>query len=153
MLWRIPFKGKSLSESRIFASTKPQYDDRLVIELQVQYVKFPSSEHIQRFLIKGYKIFYWSANHFSVFCFPFARVWKKQLHFIFYQSNISKKCQICRYFENNPVNHFAWQQNILRSKWKSKWFLIRGFREFERKDLKTTALKEVHALIQGLLKF
>ena len=35
--------GKSLSEALIFASTKPQYDDRLFIELQVQYVKIPSS--------------------------------------------------------------------------------------------------------------
>ena len=37
--------GKSLSEALIFASTNPQYDDRLLIELQVQYMKTPSSEH------------------------------------------------------------------------------------------------------------
>ena len=36
---------KSLSEALIFASTKPQYDNRLFIELQVQYMKMPSSEH------------------------------------------------------------------------------------------------------------
>ena len=30
--------GKSLSEALIFASTNPQYDDRLFIELQVKYV-------------------------------------------------------------------------------------------------------------------
>ena len=30
--------GKSLSEALIFASTNPQYDDRLFTELQVQYV-------------------------------------------------------------------------------------------------------------------
>ena len=35
--------GKSLSEAHIFASTNPQYDDRLFIELQVQYMKIPSS--------------------------------------------------------------------------------------------------------------
>ena len=35
--------GKSLSEALIFASTKPKYDDRLFIELQVQYMKIPSS--------------------------------------------------------------------------------------------------------------
>ena len=35
--------GKSLSEALIFASTNPQYDDRLLIELQVQYKKIPSS--------------------------------------------------------------------------------------------------------------
>ena len=39
------FTGKSMSEVLIFASTNPQYDDILFIELQVQYVKIPSSEH------------------------------------------------------------------------------------------------------------
>ena len=34
---------KSFSEALIFASTNPQYDDRLFIELQVQYIKIPSS--------------------------------------------------------------------------------------------------------------
>ena len=38
--------GKSLSEALIFASTNPQYDDRLFIELQVHYMKIPSSEHV-----------------------------------------------------------------------------------------------------------
>ena len=37
--------GKSLSEALIFASTNPQYHDRLFIELQVQYMKIPRSEH------------------------------------------------------------------------------------------------------------
>jgi hypothetical protein len=32
-----------LSEALIFASTNPQYDNRLFIELQVQYMKIPSS--------------------------------------------------------------------------------------------------------------
>ena len=32
-------KGKSLSEVLTFTSTNPQYDDRLVTELQVQYIK------------------------------------------------------------------------------------------------------------------
>ena len=35
--------GKSLSEALIFASTNPQYDDRLFIELQVHYMKIPRS--------------------------------------------------------------------------------------------------------------
>ena len=35
--------GKSLSEALIFASTNLQYDNRLFIELQVQYMKIPSS--------------------------------------------------------------------------------------------------------------
>ena len=34
--------GKSLS-ALIFASTNPWYDDRFFIELQVQYMKIPSS--------------------------------------------------------------------------------------------------------------
>ena len=36
-------KGKFLSEALILASTNPQYDNRLFIELQVQYMKIPSS--------------------------------------------------------------------------------------------------------------
>ena len=37
--------GKSLSEALILASTNPQNDKRLLIELQVQYMKIASSEH------------------------------------------------------------------------------------------------------------
>ena len=37
------FTGKSLSEALIFAKTNPQYDARLFIELQFQYMKIPSS--------------------------------------------------------------------------------------------------------------
>ena len=39
----IRITGKSLSEALIFVSTNPQYDDRLFIKLQVQYMKTPSS--------------------------------------------------------------------------------------------------------------
>ena len=35
--------GKSLSKALIFPLTNPQYDDRWFIELQVQYIKIPSS--------------------------------------------------------------------------------------------------------------
>ena len=42
---RVSCTGKSLSEALIFASTNPQYDDIFFIELQVQYMKIPSSEH------------------------------------------------------------------------------------------------------------
>ena len=38
-----PGIGKSLSEALIFASTNPQHDDRLFIELQVQYMKITIS--------------------------------------------------------------------------------------------------------------
>ena len=40
---KVILTGKSLSEALIFESTNPQYDDRLFIELQVQYMKSPSS--------------------------------------------------------------------------------------------------------------
>ena len=39
----VGFTGKSLSEALIFPSTNPQYEDRLFIELQVQYMEIPSS--------------------------------------------------------------------------------------------------------------
>ena len=39
------FTGKSFSEALILVSTNPQYDKRLFIELQVQYMKIESSEH------------------------------------------------------------------------------------------------------------
>ena len=44
----LPFRaGKSLLEALIFASTNPQYDSRLFIELVlVKYMKIPSSEHV-----------------------------------------------------------------------------------------------------------
>ena len=34
-----------MSEALVFASTNPQYDNRLFIELPVPYMKTPSSEH------------------------------------------------------------------------------------------------------------
>ena len=36
------YTGKSLSEALIFGSTMPQYNDRLFIELQIQYMKIPT---------------------------------------------------------------------------------------------------------------
>ena len=42
--------GKSFSEVLILASTNPQYDKRLSIELPVQCMKIPSSEHCQNML-------------------------------------------------------------------------------------------------------
>ena len=38
--------GKSLSEAPILASTNPQYDVRLFIELRVQFIKITMSEHV-----------------------------------------------------------------------------------------------------------
>ena len=42
--------SKSFSEALILASTNPQDDKRLFIELQVQYMKIASSEHAQNML-------------------------------------------------------------------------------------------------------
>ena len=39
--------GKYFSEALILASTNPQYDKRLSIELSGQYIKIPSSEHVE----------------------------------------------------------------------------------------------------------
>ena len=52
MSFEIKSTGKSLSEALIFASTNPQYDDRLFIELRVQYMKIPSLEHVKNMLCK-----------------------------------------------------------------------------------------------------
>ena len=38
--------GKSFSEALIHATTNPQYDKRLFIDLPVQYMKTTSSEHV-----------------------------------------------------------------------------------------------------------
>ena len=42
--------GKSFSEALILASTNPQYDKRLFIDLPVQYMKTTSSEHGENML-------------------------------------------------------------------------------------------------------
>ena len=42
--------GKYLSEDLIFASTNPQYDDRLFTELPVHYMKTTSAEHQKNML-------------------------------------------------------------------------------------------------------
>ena len=44
--WNSLCTGKSLSEALILESVNPKYDDRLFIELQVQYKKNTSSEHV-----------------------------------------------------------------------------------------------------------
>ena len=40
------FTGKIFSEVHILASVNPQYDNKLFIELRVQYEKNTSSEHV-----------------------------------------------------------------------------------------------------------
>ena len=50
--WTLPDEdtGKSLSEALILAASNPQYDKRLFTELQVQYMKFVCSEHVENML-------------------------------------------------------------------------------------------------------
>ena len=50
--WAMVFgvTGKSLSEAFILTSTNPQYDNRLFIDLPVQYIKTTSSEHGENIL-------------------------------------------------------------------------------------------------------
>ena len=42
--------GKSFSKALILVSTNLQYDKRLFIESRVQYMKTPSSEHVENML-------------------------------------------------------------------------------------------------------
>ena len=42
--------GKSFSEALILASTNPQYDKRVFMELRVQYIKIGSSELAENIL-------------------------------------------------------------------------------------------------------
>ena len=46
VMGRCLVKGKFLSEALILASTNPQYDKRLFMDLPVQYMKTTSSEHV-----------------------------------------------------------------------------------------------------------
>ena len=47
-IWKILFvTGKSLSEALIFSSINPQYDNRLINELRVQYEKLTRAEHFK----------------------------------------------------------------------------------------------------------
>ena len=63
--------GKSWSEALIFASTNPQYEKRLFIELRVQDMKIASSEH---------KLFLFLFSH------------SEQLNFIGIQSSTTYRC-------------------------------------------------------------
>ena len=62
--WRsIPaFTGKSFSEALILATTNPQYDKRLLIDLPVQYMKTTSSEHVV--YINCFLFLFWHSKQF-----------------------------------------------------------------------------------------
>ena len=66
--------GKSFSEALILASTNPQYDNRLLIELRVQYMKITSSKHGKNMLCTQ-----------IVFCFDIHVIqWTIFCHFVGY---------------------------------------------------------------------
>ena len=44
-MFLLAYTGKSFSEAFILTLTNPQYDNRLFIDLPVQYMKTTSSEH------------------------------------------------------------------------------------------------------------
>ena len=46
LFYKVRDTGKSFSEALILASTNPQYEERLFIDLPVHYMKTTSSEHI-----------------------------------------------------------------------------------------------------------
>ena len=68
-------KGKYLSEALIFASTNPQYDDRFLIELQVQYMRIPSSEHSQKMFCTQI-VFLFLFWHSEQFVYTHNRFWQ-----------------------------------------------------------------------------
>ena len=61
-----------------------------------------TKDWFQSFLIKGSKIFHWTANHFSVFCFPWAKVWKNINILVIYHTNLFyvKFLQKCHQLSN-----------------------------------------------------
>ena len=61
-----------------------------------------TKDWFQSFLIKGSKIFHWSANYFSVFCFPWAKVWKNINILVIYHTNLFyvKFLQKCHQLSN-----------------------------------------------------
>ena len=83
--------GRDTGKAFIFASTNPHYDGRLFIELRVQYMKIPISEHVvyivgqKQFVyttISELEIFmYWTRNSmntlWSYFGFVDKRFWQR----------------------------------------------------------------------------
>ena len=61
-----------------------------------------TKDWFQSFLIKGSKIFHWTANYFSVFWFPWAKVWKNINILVIYHTNLFyvKFLQKCHQLSN-----------------------------------------------------
>ena len=55
--------GKSLSEALTLKSTNPQYDNRLFIKLRVQYMKIPSTEHVENKLRRCCQQWCWKVEN------------------------------------------------------------------------------------------
>ena len=67
---KVSFKwitGKSLSEALIFASSNSQYDNRLFIELQVQYMKIPSSNLGRTCCVQKLFLTFWTIFVHNIF--------------------------------------------------------------------------------------
>ena len=60
--------GKYLSETLIFAWTNPQCDNRLFIELRVQYKKIASSEQVENMLCTqiGFLFLFWYSEQLEI---------------------------------------------------------------------------------------
>ena len=70
--------GKSFSEALILVSTNPQYDKRLFIELRVQYMKIPSSEHVEN-MLRTQIVLFW---HSEQFMYTTCSVWACSFHLL-----------------------------------------------------------------------
>ena len=62
LFYKVRDTGKSFSEAVILASTNPQYDERLFIDLPVLYVKTTSSEHVV--YINSFLFLFWHSEQF-----------------------------------------------------------------------------------------
>ena len=67
---RIFCTGKSLSKPLILASTNPQYDKRLFIDLPLQYMKTTTSEHVVYINCQNNKkILYTTCSDLAIFMY------------------------------------------------------------------------------------
>ena len=78
--------GKSVSEALILESVNPQYDDRLFIDLQFQYKKNTSSEHV---VYKNCFLFWHSKQLLYTTCSEFVFFWVRSCKSM---NNLSSYC-------------------------------------------------------------
>jgi hypothetical protein len=69
--------GKSFSEAHILVSSKPQYDKTLFIELRVQYMKIPTSEHVENMLCTQIGLCFDIQNNLCTQNMFWAKNWKR----------------------------------------------------------------------------